>query len=103
MHRMGKENRPRDLPESLTLEGVSIPPDQDMGCEQSIAGKSVGTAGAGSGLMREIENDNGTPKDQLVNQTAPKEKAGLEPEEIAKMEREMESLERDFKSIESTY
>ena len=32
----------------------------------------------------------GTPKDQLVHQTAPKEKTGLAPEEIAKMEREME-------------
>lgn len=45
----------------------------------------------------------GTPKDQLMHQTAPKEKAGLAPEEIAKLEREMESLERDFKAIESTY
>jgi hypothetical protein len=45
----------------------------------------------------------GTPKDQLVNPAAPKEKAGLTAEEVAKMEREMESLERDFKAVEASY
>ncbi|MEK7782027.1 MAG: plasmid partitioning protein RepB C-terminal domain-containing protein [Verrucomicrobiota bacterium] len=45
----------------------------------------------------------GTRTDQLVNPAAPKEKAGLTPEAVAKMEREMESLERDFKAIEATY
>lgn len=45
----------------------------------------------------------GTPRDQLVNPAAPKEKAGLTPADVAKMEREMESLERDFKAIEATY
>lgn len=45
----------------------------------------------------------GTPKDQLVKPAEPKVKAGLSPEEIARMEREMESLERDFKAIEATY
>jgi hypothetical protein len=45
----------------------------------------------------------GTPKDQLLNPTEPKVKQGLAPEEIARMEREMESLERDFKAVESGY
>jgi hypothetical protein len=45
----------------------------------------------------------GTPKDQLVNPSVPKEKAGLSAEEIAKLEREMESIEREFKGIEATY
>lgn len=44
----------------------------------------------------------GTSKDQLVNPEKPKTKA-ISPEEIAKMEAEMESLERDFKSIEEGY
>jgi hypothetical protein len=45
----------------------------------------------------------GTPKDQLVSPAAPKEKAGLSAEEVAKMEREMESLERDLKSATDNY
>ena len=45
----------------------------------------------------------GTPKDQLVNSAGSKKKKGLTAEDIARMEREMESLERDFKAIESTY
>jgi len=44
----------------------------------------------------------GTAKDQLVDPQKPKTKA-LPPEEIAKMESEMESLERDFKSVENEY
>lgn len=38
-----------------------------------------------------------------MNPTEPKVKHGLAPEEIARMEREMESLERDFKAVESGY
>ena len=45
----------------------------------------------------------GTPKDQLVNPAEPKVKAGLSPEEVARMEREMESLEKDFKAVETNY
>lgn len=45
----------------------------------------------------------GTPEDQMVNPTEPKKKAGLSPEEVARLEREMESLEKDFKAVESTY
>ena len=44
----------------------------------------------------------GTAQDQLVNPEKPKTKA-ISPEELAKMEAEMESLERDFKSIEDGY
>ncbi len=44
----------------------------------------------------------GTSKDQLVDPQKPKTKA-ISPEDIAKMEAEMESLERDFKSIEEGY
>jgi hypothetical protein len=44
----------------------------------------------------------GTSKDQLVDPEKPKTKA-ISPEEIARMEAEMESLERDFKSIEDGY
>jgi hypothetical protein len=44
----------------------------------------------------------GTAKDQLVDPQKPKTKA-ISPEEIAKMEAEMEVLERDFKSIEDVY
>jgi hypothetical protein len=45
----------------------------------------------------------GTPKDQLMNPAEPKKKAGLSPEEVARLEREMESLEKDFKAVETTY
>lgn len=45
----------------------------------------------------------GTPKDQLVNGAESKKKAGMSAEEIGRMEREMESLERDFKAIEGAY
>ena len=45
----------------------------------------------------------GTPKDQLVNPAETKRKAGLSPEEVARLEREMESLEKDFKAVEASY
>jgi hypothetical protein len=45
----------------------------------------------------------GTPKDQLANPNEPKKKEGLSREEIAKMEQEMESLERDLKAVEQSY
>ena len=44
----------------------------------------------------------GTPKDQLLDPEQPKTKA-IPPEEIAKMEAEMEALERDFKGVEDGY
>lgn len=44
-----------------------------------------------------------TPKDQMLSPQEPKKKAGMTAEELARMEREMESLEKDFKSIESNY
>jgi ParB/RepB/Spo0J family partition protein len=45
----------------------------------------------------------GTPKDQLANPAEPKQKEGLLPEEIARMEQEMESLEHDLKAVEESY
>jgi hypothetical protein len=45
----------------------------------------------------------GTPKDQLVNPDEPKRKQGMTHEEIAKMEAEMESIERDLKAVEVSY
>ena len=45
----------------------------------------------------------GTPKSQLVESEKPKTRPGMTPEEIARLEREMEILERDFKAIEQTY
>jgi hypothetical protein len=45
----------------------------------------------------------GTPKDQLAHPEKPKAKEGLSPEEIGKMEQEMESLERDLKAVEESY
>ena len=44
-----------------------------------------------------------TPRDQLANPEEPKKKEGISPEEIAKMEEEMESLERDLKNVGDTY
>jgi len=45
----------------------------------------------------------GTPKDQLANPHDAKKKKGMTPEEIARMESEMESLERDLKSVTDNY
>jgi len=45
----------------------------------------------------------GTPQHQLVNPDEPKKKAGMSPEEIARMESEMESLERDLKAVTDSY
>ena len=44
-----------------------------------------------------------TPDDQLVEKGAAKAKTGLSPEEITRMEREMENLSRDFRQIEETH
>lgn len=45
----------------------------------------------------------GTPKDQLSKPAEPKKTHGMTREEIAKMEQEMETLERDLKSVEQSY
>jgi len=45
----------------------------------------------------------GTPKDQLANPSEPKRKEGLSPEEIGRMEQEMEALEHDLKAVEQSY
>lgn len=44
-----------------------------------------------------------THQDQLVNSAEPKKKEGMSPEDIAKMEQEMETLERDMKDISDSY
>jgi hypothetical protein len=44
-----------------------------------------------------------TPRDQMADSNAPKKKTGLKPEQIAKMEEEMESLERDMKAVSETF
>src|ERR1017187_2973515 len=45
----------------------------------------------------------GTPRDQLTNPEEPKQKEGLSPEQIGRMEQEMEGLEHDLKAVEETY
>ena len=45
----------------------------------------------------------GTPKDQLVNPEESKKKKGMTREEIAKMEEEMETLEREVKAVDQAY
>jgi ParB-like chromosome segregation protein Spo0J len=45
----------------------------------------------------------GTPRDQLTAPEEEKKKAGMTTEEVARMEREMEALEQDFKAIETNY
>ncbi|MGA2281134.1 MAG: plasmid partitioning protein RepB C-terminal domain-containing protein [Verrucomicrobiota bacterium] len=45
----------------------------------------------------------GTSKDQMVNPDVPKKKKGLSAEDIARMESEMESLERDLKTVTDNY
>jgi len=44
-----------------------------------------------------------TPNDQLIEKAAAKAKEGLSPEEISRMEREMENLSKDFRQIEETH
>lgn len=45
----------------------------------------------------------GTPQNQLVNPHDAKKKKGMTPEGIARLENEMETLERDLKSITDNY
>ena len=45
----------------------------------------------------------GTPKDQLTNSDEPKKRQGMSAEDIARMEQEMETLERDLKGVEESY
>ena len=45
----------------------------------------------------------GTSRDQMVSPQEGKKKKGMTAEEVARMEREMESLETDFKAIEANY
>jgi hypothetical protein len=45
----------------------------------------------------------GTPKDQLTKPVAVKKRKGFTPENIARLEQEMEMLARDFKAVESSY
>jgi hypothetical protein len=44
-----------------------------------------------------------TQPDQMVNPKEPKKKTNMTAEEAAKMEQEMESLEKDFKAVEAAY
>lgn len=45
----------------------------------------------------------GTPRDQLVRPETSKTKAGLSPEDVARMEEEMQSLGKDIKAVEASY
>jgi ParB-like chromosome segregation protein Spo0J len=44
-----------------------------------------------------------TPQKQLVDQTSPKAVKGLTPEDIARIERETQTLETDFRGIEKSH
>jgi ParB-like chromosome segregation protein Spo0J len=44
-----------------------------------------------------------TRQDDLVKSSKPKRVAGLTPEQMARMEREMEKLQRDLKAVEARY
>jgi len=44
-----------------------------------------------------------TPKDMFIDNGQAKEDTGIRPEDMKRMEKEMETLERDFKLIEETY
>lgn len=44
-----------------------------------------------------------TPEDQLLEAEKPKQVRGLRPEDMARMEKEMESLSEDFRLIEETH
>ena len=43
-----------------------------------------------------------TPEDQLVHATKPRKPKGLSAENLAKMEQEMETLQRDLKAVETS-
>ena len=45
----------------------------------------------------------GTNPDEKLPEAEPKKKTGLTAEELPRLEREMEALEKDFKSIEASY
>ena len=45
----------------------------------------------------------GTLRELLLNPEEPKKARGMTPEEIARMEQEMQSLQRDFKAVETSF
>jgi RNA:NAD 2'-phosphotransferase (TPT1/KptA family) len=44
-----------------------------------------------------------TPEDQLVHATKPRKPKGISAENLAKMEQEMETMQRDLKAVETSY
>ena len=44
-----------------------------------------------------------TPQEQLIDPEKPKDVRGLTPEDVSRMEREMESLSQDFRLIEESH
>jgi len=56
-------------------------------------------------LLRELHQIllAGSRQQDLVKPDRPKKVGGLSPEQMARMEREMETLQRDFKAVEASY
>lgn len=73
-----------------------VKPVRQIEIAELMASANNFTKGYAEGLFM------GTPKDQLIDPQQPKTKA-IAPEELAKMEAEMEALEKDFKAIEEAY
>ena len=73
-----------------------VTPIRQIEIAELLVGANNFTKGYAEGLFMV------TPKDQLLDPQKPKTKA-ISPEDLAKMEAEMEVLERDFKSIEDVY
>jgi len=73
-----------------------VAPVRQIEIAELLVGANNFTKGYADGLFMV------TSKDQLLDPQKPKTKA-ISPEDLAKMEAEMEVLERDFKSIEDVY
>ena len=73
-----------------------VAPVRQIEIAELLVGANNFTKGYAEGLFMV------TPKDQLLDPQKPKTKT-ISPEDLAKMEAEMEVLERDFKSIEDVY
>lgn len=73
-----------------------VTPIRQIEIAELLVGANNFTKGYAEGLFMV------TAKDQLLDPQKPKTKA-ISPEDLAKMEAEMEVLERDFKSIEDVY
>jgi hypothetical protein len=111
---LGKIRQKRDLLDGICPEAVQLLRDKDVttGCLRELRKVRPMRQIEIAELMCASHNHTvayakclvvATPHEQLIEQDRPKEVRGLTAEDIARMERETETLRRDFKIIEESH